>query len=223
MHTLLICWCDPVHGLNIFCRPFWLSNQFLFKWFPLSLRLLLCVRVSAYACAHICMHVCAILRDIHLCCSALQPSASCGELTQFNTQHGMKRSWPGSQNWLRLNMKCCFGSGNVILIQPFSALRRKIKRRVRGEKHTELGELRERLGQSSVGSMCKCCLAPSPPGGYGSSVPHGVLMKWLLTSYVHNTLEAKWAETEREGGRERKIRAGQIFHCQKGCSQLLSF
>ncbi len=89
-----------------------------------------------YVC--MCVHVlfnlfCVIF--ISLSCAALQPSVSCGELTQFQAHHGVKSNQPGSQSWLRLRSyeTVLPGGGNVILIQPFSAQTWKIKRRGREE------------------------------------------------------------------------------------------
>ena len=169
-------------------------------------------------CVHVLFHLfCMIFNS--LSCSALLLLASCGELTQFKAQ-------PRSEEqpaWLSELVKPCShetvlpGSGNVILIQPFSAQRRKIKRRGREEMeraHTQEGV--ESWGRdfcprpvirTEPGLPCaSVVLHRRPLGGYGSSVPHGVLMKWLLTSRVPNALEAKWANTERERGREGESR-----------------
>lgn len=60
------------------------------------------------------------------------------------------------------------------------------------------------LGQSSIQSLgtVNAALHRRPLGGNGGSVPHGALMKWLLTNCVHNALEAKYTETGRKGGSE---------------------
>lgn len=78
------------------------------------------------------------------------------------------------------------------------------------------------VGQSSVLSLvCAVLLCTVAPwGDIGGSVPHGALMKWLLTSCVHNALEAKCAKTEGEragSGHDRSSTA------KRARSQPLSF
>lgn len=185
-------------------------------------------------CVHVLFHLfCMIFNSLSW--FVLLLSASCGELTQFRAQPRSEEQ-PGRLSELvkpRSHETVLPGSGNVILIQPFSAQRRgklkgEVERRWRGHTRGAAG------GESWERDFCprpvirtepqlpcaSVVLHRRPLGGYGSSVPHGVLMKWLLTSRVHNALEAKWANTGREGGREG---ARQILYRQKDCSRLLSF
>lgn len=129
-------------------------------------------------CVHVLFHLfCMIFNSLSW--FVLLLSASCGELTQFRAQPRSEEQ-PGRLSELvkpRSHETVLPGSGNVILIQPFSAQRRKIKRRGREEMeraHTGGGgggELRERFLSSTSHPyraptpLCKCCFAPSPPGG----------------------------------------------------------
>lgn len=172
-----------------------------------------------YVC--MCVHVlfnlfCMIF--ISLSCSVLQPSASCGELTQFRAHHGVKSNQPGSQSWLGLRSyeMVLPGSGNVILIQPFSAQMREIKRRGGEEMeraHRGSWEFRVReisaLGQSSMlslGLLVQVLFAPSPLGG-----DTGVMCLTDLwwNGYWQAVCTMPWKQsepTQRGRGQERETR-----------------
>lgn len=85
-------------------------------------------------CVHVLFHLfCMIFNSLSW--FVLLLSASCGELTQFRAQPRSEEQ-PGRLSELvkpRSHETVLPGSGNVILIQPFSAQRRKIKRRGREE------------------------------------------------------------------------------------------
>lgn len=69
------------------------------------------------------------------------------------------------------------------------------------------------LAQSSYRvrvSSCQCCSQHRPLEGHWSSVP---LMKWLLTSCVHNSLQAKWDNTGREGRDESAAKRAIFSYC----------
>lgn len=96
-------------------------------------------------------------------CSAVQTSASCGELTQFTLTTKRSKTCPTLRP----------GKGYADMSSSFNFFFLHGREELKGEvDRIRKGHIVERkisvVGQSSVqshGSMFKCCFPPSPPGG----------------------------------------------------------
>lgn len=164
-------------------------------------------------CVHVLFHLfCMIFNSLSW--FVLLLSASCGELTQFRAQPRSEEQ-PGRLSELvkpRSHETVLPGSGNVILIQPFSAQRRKIKRRGREEMeraHTGGGgggrverEISV-LDQSSVqspNSLVQVLFCTVAPWGDMGVV---CLMEFWWNGYWQAVCTMPWKPSEpTQGGRE---------------------
>lgn len=141
--------------------------------------------------------------------STIQSSASCGELTQFKSHHTVKSDQSSQRRLRRHSSEMVLpDSGNVIVFQPFSAGHRKIKWRGRGDVKRPQ---RERTDFRTWPVICTEYGFPCTSAVYNIA-PWGdieVVCLWLNGYWqaAHNSLEAKWDNTGREGRDERTANA----------------